>query len=398
MRIGVPALPPALQIFFTAADRLPEADAMRWSCLAAMSAVFAGGMILAPIVRAADPLWAYTHPEAKVLIGIEWQRAKSSVAGQMVRRQLSELGGSVTGASQGLDFIESIDRILLSAPGELGGNPADSPVLVALQGRLDRAALRKAMIPGTAVERYKGLDLLIPPRGAGQDMVAALVNDTLTLLGDRLSIELALSGGHGLRDAALRGRAEQMAAECDFWMIAAVPPVKSGIAPMDNPLAASFDNLLSMDLGLSLANGLGLKVNMEFTDAASAQSLALGTQMITSMLMGGPASSPEMSKIARSLNVEQTGPQLRFSLDIPMDLLEQGVMQARAGFEEAGPRTLEGLLGMRPQSGLVPGTRPTVTQPVAAAMPLEPQKRTIRIVGLADGDREIDYTVSGRRR
>jgi len=371
---------------------------MRWSCLAAMSAVFVGGMILAPVVRAAEPLWEYAHPEAKVLIGIDWQRAKSSPAGQMVRKQFAQIGGAMSAAAQGLDLFESLDRILLSAPGELSGTPADSPVLVVLEGRLDRGALRKAMIPGTAVERFKGHDLLIPPRGSNENLIAALVSETVTLLGDRVSIEEAITKGTGPRDAALRARAGQMAAECDFWMISAVPPIKPGLSPMDNPLGDSFDNLQSMDLGLSLASGLGLKVNMEFTDPASAQSLALGTQMMISMLMGGAASSPEMAKIARSLHVEQTGPRLRMQLDVPMELLEQGVIQARAGFEQVGPQTLEGLLGMRPQSGPLAGVRPATAQPVAPSLPVEPQKRTIRIVGLEDGDREINYTVGGRRR
>jgi hypothetical protein len=370
---------------------------MRWTCVAAMAAVILGGMIFAPGVSAADPLWAYTHPEAKILIGVDWQRAKASPTGQMLRRQLLEMTGALPGPAKGLGFIDSVERILISAPGELSGNTAESPVLVALQGRLDQAALRSSMVPGTAVERYRGADLLIPPRGEGQDVIAAVVNDSLTLLGDRASIELALTDLKGLRDATLRDRAGQMAYNCEIWMIAAVPPMKPGTAAEANPMAAGFDSIQAMDFGLSLSNGLGLKMNMEFADAASAQNMAMGVQMLNSMLMSNKSASPEMAKVARSLQVEQVGPRLRFNVDIPMDVLEKGILQAKAGFEEAAPKSLEGLLGMKPASGPVPGMRPSVTRAPEPAWPKEPVKRTIRIVGLDEGEREINYTVGGRR-
>lgn len=370
---------------------------MRWSYVAVMAAVLLAGMIFAPAVSAADPLWAYTHPEAKILIGVDWQRAKSSPAGQMMRRQLLEMTGALPGPAQGLGFLDSVERILISAPGELSGNTAESPVLVALQGRLDQAALRSSMVPGTAVERFRGVDLLIPPRGEGQDLIAAVVTDSLTLLGDRPSIELALTSGKGLRDAALLDRAGQMAAHCEIWMIAAVPPMKAGAAAEANPLAAGFDNVQAMDFGLDLSKGLGLKMNMEFADAASAQSMAMGVQMLNSMFMSNKSASPEMAQVARSLQVEQVGPRLRFNVDIPLDVLEQGILQAKAGFEEAAPKTLEGLLGIKPAPGPVPGARPSVTRASEPVRPKEPVKRTIRIVGLDEGEREITYTVGGMR-
>jgi hypothetical protein len=383
---------------------------MRWSCLAAMAAVVLGGMILAPRVHAEGLPWAYTHPESKVLIGVDWQRAKSSATGQMLRRQLTELGGARMDVSKGFDFIETVDHILISTPGELTGGLEASQVLIALAGRMDAALLRKTMIPGTAVERYRGIDLLIPPRGPdGQDLIAALVNESLTLIGDRASIEAALTEGQGMADRELRDRAAQLAETCEIWMIAATPPVRPEAAATAAPFVSGLDQLQAMDLGVSLANGLGLRMNLEFEDAASAQSLAMGTQMLTSMFMTGDGAPPEIAQIARGLQIEQTGSRLRMNLDIPLDVLEKGVLQARSGIEEAAPRTLEGLLGMRRGSGALAGIRPSVkgaAEPVTAAAavpprkpstPAQPVKRTIRIVGLEDGEREIEYTVGGRR-
>lgn len=367
---------------------------MRWTCLAAMAAVILGGMIFAPAVSAADPLWAYTHPEAKILIGVDWQRAKASPTGQMLRRQLIDLAGSRV---SGMEFADAVERITISAPGELSGTSGESPVLMVLEGKLDHAALRAAMVPGTAVERYQGVDLLIPPRDRGQELIAAVVSDSITLLGDRPSIELALSDGKGLRDATLRDRAGQLAYNSEIWMIASIPPIKPGSAAEVNPMAAGFDNVQAMDFGLSLSNGLGLKMNLEFADAASAQNMAMGVQMLNSMFMANKSATPEMAKVARSLQVEQVGPRLRFNVDIPMDVLEKGILQAKAGFEEAAPKSLEGLLGMKPASGPVPGVRTTPARASEPAWPREPVQRTIRIVGLDEGDREVTYTVGGKR-
>lgn len=364
---------------------------MRWSCLAAIAAVVLGAMLLAPNVRAADPLWNYTHPDAKVLIGIDWQRAKSSPAGQMIRRQLQATALPPVAAGKGLELFDSVQRILISAPGELSGNTGESPVLIALEGRLNPAALRKSMIPGTAVERFRGHDLLIPPRGQKQDLIACLVSDTLTLLGDRPSIELALAEPSGLRDGALRDRAQQMAFQSEIWMIADAPPMKSAPGDAANPLAAGLNDLKTMDFGLSLAKGLGLRMNLEFPDAAAAQQMALGAQVLTSMMVGGPSTPPELAKIARALQVEQVGAKLKMTLDIPIDVLEKGVIQAKSGFAESGPAAIEGLLGIRPAPGPVAGVR----APAAPPVPREPVKRTIRIVGAEGGDKEITYTSGG---
>lgn len=371
---------------------------MRWTCVAVLATAVLGGMNFAPGAPAADPLWLYAHPEAKILIGVDWQRAKASPTGQMLRRQLLEMTSALPGPAKGIGFIDSVERILISAPGELSGNAAESPVLVALQGRLDVAALRSSMIPGTAVERYRGVDLLIPPRGEGQDVIAAVVNDSLTLLGDRPSIELALTDGKGIRDATLRDRAGQMAHSSEIWMIAAVPPIKSGSAAEMNSMAAGFDNVQAMDFGLDLSKGLGLKMNMEFADAASAQNLAMGVQMLNTILMSNKSASPEMAKVARSLQVEQVGPRLRFNVDIPTDVLEEGILQAKAGLEEAAPKALDGLLGMKPVPVPVPGTQANAARAAEPARPKEPVTRTIRIVGLDEGDREITYTAGGQRK
>ena len=61
--------------------------------------------------------------------------------------------------------------------------------MVAVEGRVDRASMKKLMPAGTAVERFQGVDLFVPPKGQDTDMLLALVSDRVALIGDRDSIK-----------------------------------------------------------------------------------------------------------------------------------------------------------------------------------------------------------------
>lgn len=80
-------------------------------------------------------------------------------------------------------------------------------------------------------------------------------------------------------------------------------------------------------------------------------------------------------------------------------------MQVRSGVEQVSRKSLESLVGVGSQPGTIPGLRPSVSatgQTVSSVpriyppRPSQPVKRTIRIVGLEEGDKEISYTSPGR--
>lgn len=375
----------------------------------------AAALIFCPAVSAASPvravaqpaaaptdIWSYALPEAKLVAGVDWQRAKKSATGAMLMRKLMPAAGAKGKFTQtGMDFVDTLDRVLISAPeGAAGGQRG----LIVMTGKFDRAKLKKSMPAGTAIERMKGIDLFVPPSAKGDEMVAGFVNETLMLVGDRGSMIEVLDARTGIEDAALLDRAHQMEAENEIWLIADAPPgLVAGTAP---GAAQGIDDILSMELGINLRQGLGLKANLTMINAEKAQGAAMMAQMFSAFPASPKQEPSALAAIAKNIQVKVDGAVVKIDLQLPMAQLERAAAEARAGLEGMSRRTLESLVGVG-AGGTVPGMRPAYRSQTAvaaasspaAAPPVrnQPVKRTIRIVGLEEGDKEISYSSSGNR-
>ncbi|MBE0657051.1 MAG: hypothetical protein IH602_05130, partial [Bryobacteraceae bacterium] len=341
-------------------------------------------------------------PDAKIAAGIDWQRAKTSAAGQMISKRLVNAPGARSKVtSAGLDFVDGFDRLLVSAPAP--GQAGKQQVLLALSGKFDRAKLKKSLPAGTAIERFQGIDLFVPPSSKTDEMVAGFVSEKLLLLGDRESISSALASRSGLSDAALLERAKQMEARHEIWMLAdSLPemPATAGAAAMQG-----LQDILRAEIGIGLRSGMEMTANLTFADAEKAQGMAMFAQMLTAMPAGNDPASREMAAMAKSLRVNADGATVRATLSMSMAQLERAAMQVRSGVEQVSRRSLESLVGVGSQTGPIPGLRPSfgaTGQTVSSVpqihptRPAQPVKRTIRIVGLEEGDKEISYTSTGR--
>ena len=327
------------------------------------------------LANAADAdLWRWVHPEAKVILGVDWKRAKESPAGQLFQKQLKESDKS-SALAKGIPFLGTVDRILFSSPGGMDGRGKDSRLLIALDGEIDRELMKRNMVDGTVIERFSGVDLLIPPPDKGENMIAAVINERTALLGDRASIEQVLEGKAPFDNAGLRSRGERMAAGNEIWLVSAAPPLKS--APQGIPMPGNLDSIKALDLGISLASGFGLNASMRMADAEKARGFAAGIQMLSSLMISNQKAPPELADIARSLQVAQDGSQVTMNLNIPLEVLEKGMLRAKSGFETMGREAVAGML-----SGQMP--KPSKTR--------EPERTTIRIYGMEGGVKEIPLT------
>lgn len=351
--------------------------------------------------------WSWVHPEAKLIIGVNWKAARASQAGEMIARKMKELDVKRTKeSSKGIEFLETVDRILISTPETPGAaksvksltNPS---VLIYMQGTINRDNLKQSFGPGTATERYKGLDLFLPPPGKAQGLVAALVSESVVVLGDRPSVERALAGPQTSRNSQLLARVKRMQAECDIWMVTDEIPATPGAA---SPVSAAgvggtTDNLngmKAMDLGVSLRQDVRLRMNMVFPDAEKARGMATMTQLMASMASSDPKrGSPAMRELAKSLNVQAEGASVRLTLDVPLATLEEGVDRMGANLGKVGRSMAESMIGGGkpavpaagdPNSISVSGS---VSGGDARTTPKSPERNTIRIYGMEGGVKEI---------
>jgi hypothetical protein len=366
----------------------------KFNCLAVTIVAI---LLAAPALAQDDILWRYARPDATMLLGLDWRKAKSSPAAEMLKKQFGQAAVSSSGSPLALEFLEQVDQVLLSTSGGVaslsGPGGKQAPMVAAIAGRIDRARLKKLMVDGVAVERWRGVDLLIPPKSAGSEAVMAIVSGSLALMGDRASIEEALSGQGGVRDAALFERARALASECEFWLAGTAPPSMPGSA---DPAMKQLEDVESMDLGVSLRNGFGLRVNLGMKSPESAQAMALMTQMTAGMMVNTPQSG-EMAGILRGMKVNVEGNRLSMAIDMPLAAFERALRNVQSAAGEMGARSLESLIGAGAPSAsrmirtkIDEGPAPEGTVRIPAASP-EPETRTIRIVGLEEGEREVKY-------
>lgn len=346
-------------------------------------------------------LWRYVHPEAKFLLGVDWQKAKVSSVGKMLSRKLAEQKGlKVSRTSQGLDMLDKVNLILVSSP-TIEGMSEESPgrVLVALEGKFDKAEFRRLMPDGTAVERFKGADLFVPLKAKKDELLAAYVSEQFALLGDRTSLAEVLDGaGAGIKDQTLLERATSLASRCEMWLVANAPPTAKDAPSPAGPMQ-QLQDLDSLDLGVGLSKGLGLEMNMNMKTVESAQGISMMAQMFLGMAANQTRESDELSRALRSMKVSQNGRQVHMALNISTATLERGMVAMKSSIETKGRQAMEAML-----AGGFAGTKAAPARPAATAgaeqasmvpppppRPAQPLKRTIKIVGLESGDREVSY-------
>jgi hypothetical protein len=387
---------------------------MRRSTILAAGATILGALIFCPEVNATEPsVWQYLYPGTKTIVGIDWQRAKGSPTGKMIARHLAQ-SGDFKAAAQGTEILELIDRVLISTSGRpVADGQRVPPAVIAIQGRLSREVLLKVAPKGTAVQKFKGADLFVPFNSKADEPLVALINEQFAVMGDRESLALVLDG-QGSVEQELMARALQMASECEIFIVSRESFADAAGASPEGPQGMKqLQDIEAVDLGISLAKGLGLKGAITSKDPASAQSLAMMAQLFTTMAASDPKqANSELGKIARSLKVSTEGKTVHLSLDIPVAQLERGVVQMKASAKEFGAKTLESLVGVSPKPGSIPGLRPAASPqlaqasapqvtgqpPVRPQQPAQPVKRTIKIVGLDSGDKEITYQSAGAQR
>ena len=268
-----------------------------------------------------DP-WRLVHPQAKWILGVDWGRARNSAAAQILQRQFAGAQTTLSSTGMGLGALTSVERIIASGLA-LEGAMKEAPegFIVAIEGKIDRSRLKKELPPGTAMEKFRGADLFVPPKAKPNEPLLAVVGDGLMLMGDRKALNLVLSGKGGVLDADLAGRAARLASESEIWIAATVPPEKQ---PQRAGNPDPLQGLERVEMGISLRDGLRLTALLAADTEQSAQNMA-GLAQFAGM-MGGENSAASW---LRQLRVVQKGKEVALSMDVPAKDLERSMRWAK---------------------------------------------------------------------
>ena len=344
------------------------------------------GMALGLVAQSTSlpTFWRYSHPDAKVLVGIDVKSIGDSPFGSRLINEFAQTGFKAKAQAIGLDFLNETERLLLSSPGtDPGAGEDNAPFVIAVQGKFDLPKIRAFVrSKGAKHTLYRQVELLTPQDGSkGRDFVIALVSPQTIVVGETASVKAALdhhSSADGSASAnPLYQRAVELAGIHDIWFTSEVPP--SSLSE-NNPATALLAEVEGFEGGLSFRGGLGLEVNLNTASSEGAQRLAGGLEAFVQMAdFGGDAKRASPAELLKKLRIGSDATQVKLALSFNQAELNRGIDEMKVSFRTGATKTIAAAPSGA-QSGL----------PIKQEPEIDPAKPLlIRIYNADGGTREI---------
>jgi hypothetical protein len=336
-------------------------------------AILAALLACAPLTaQDAATMWQFAPAGTKVFIGIRWHNIEESAIGRDLRQQLADAGFA------GMPFsgmLKDIDEAVIASPGKQPDDPEDkqAPVLIRVSGRFPTGDFERMMAAqGAHAQLYRQKRVYRQKKDS--DMAVTLVDERTFLLGDAPSVFAALDRLEWPSPSAnpLVANAAKLREDCDIWALFAVAPTElAGRLAPDLPL---IEDVRGLELGVSLRNGLDMRLGLDTDSEASATKLAdelrKGLKLAAKDLQQGAdrVKSADLAAAAKKIQIAADKSMVRLTLRLDAGELERGLAEAAR-------------------------RRRAALAAVAVTLPARPPhvapKQTIRIEGLDDGPKEI---------
>lgn len=339
-------------------------------------------MVLAPFIASAqtDPaLLRFVHPDAKALISIDWKRVRQSHLGTMIREKW--IDGNAGGAIPGVEFLDDIDRFLISSPGR---NPLDvsteeAPMLVVVAGHFDLAKVRKVLDShGVKPQMFNNVQVYRPQGKSGKEMAFVLLDAQTILIGDAHSVFASLE--HSAFPIApdsnlLLARATQIDSNYDVWALMTTPRVLASDRLMDMFTGGELGTEAhGFEIGFSLRNGFTVDATVMFQSETAAKRMASELSRLLKLTIKDKMGEPAMLDMEKKLKVASEGMLVKIAMHMTQQELDQNAKIFAVSH--------------KPPAAPLAEIRPLV---IPAPPAPKPEKKVIRIEGLDEGTREIPY-------
>ena len=353
------------------------------------------GLLLPPMaVRAqTDPaLWRYVHPNSKALIGIDWHRLNTSHVGTILREKWINTNGATV---PGIEFLDDIDRVLISSPGrESDDQAAEPPILIVVRGKFDPAKIRHALTShGAKAQMFNNIAVYRPQGKSGKDLAFVVLDAQTILIGDARSVFQSLDLNRSPETAApstpVSARASELDANYEVWAIIQGTGAIAGNRLTELFSGGAFGSAepQTFEAGISVRNGLAAEIHLTLPNEPLARRMASDLSDLFKTMAKDKAADPSMADLTKKLKVVSDGATAKITLHLTPQELEKNARIFAASHKTQGPAAAVAA-GPAASIPVVP-VRPVVTPPPAA--PAKPERGTIRIEGLDEGTREIPY-------
>ncbi len=354
--------------------------------------------------------WRYSHPDAKVLMGLDVRGILNSPLGQKMFQDLKSMGAKWTGSANAdeLSLFTGIERVFISAPAQgLGMQPTQQKeMVVAIQGAFDLAKLRRMVTSKGQKKMYKGIELWTETAAqpGKSDMNLAMVSPQLLLLGDPASLKAAIdnhaaAGPEKAYDPVFL-RATELAPLYEFWFVGNIPPkaLAGGGDGAPSPFSG-FDSVESFEAGISVKQGMQLQFNLNAQSPGEASKIAQGLAGMMMFATASQANAPELGEFLKRVKFGSAGAQVQVSAAWTQPELEAGMKQMQARITADATKSMANVpvrpaangaaewnvAPQAPAQGTIANAEPaTPVEPPQPAGPL-----TVKILNAEGGSKEL---------
>jgi hypothetical protein len=279
-------------------------------------------------LQAADPvLLNLLMPDAKVVAGINVQKAKTSPFGQFLLTQLPA-GAELTEFSTvtGFDPRQDLVEVLMAS------NAEQKTGLAVARGTFNIPQITAAVLKDGShtVQTYNGAKIVVPTATTGDQHAIGFLSSSIAMVGDLASVKAAIdrSGTGNSIDPVLAAKISGYSA-ADAWSVTIAPISSLDKNPTDknNPIAGALKTIQAASGSVTFASPVLISAEAQALNDQDATSLSDVLKFVVGMVVGNADSAP-FAAILQTLDVTTDHTTIRVKLSIPEDQLEELIKNA----------------------------------------------------------------------
>jgi hypothetical protein len=309
-----------------------------------------------PVLASVDAgLLALVPPDAKVISGMDLERARSSEFGQYMTGKMNTTDHDFDEfvRDTGFDPRRDLQQVLFAVAGpDAGGQPSSFAVLA--RGNFDQERIRTAATAkGVAPQTFQGVVMFVDKSQTGKTenkgpSAFAFLGDGIAVMGDTATVKkiIANRGSASVLDPAMQAQVSKVGGDNDAWFVSFLSGEHlanhlnqaqanaNGSNQPQNPMlsqAQALQSVLQASGGMHFGNTVDLSFDAVTRSPKDASSLADVVRFFASMVQMSRQKDPRADIAASAfdnMNLTTDGDAMHFSISLPEKSLEQLIERA----------------------------------------------------------------------
>jgi hypothetical protein len=280
------------------------------------------------LLTAADPgLLKLVPADARMIAGIDVDRARNSAFGQRIMAQIKEddKGFQEFVAATGFDPRRDMREVVVA------GTETTNKGLVLMRGAFDMARIRATLVAkGATAVSYQGVELWSTSGAKGGEGAISILDSTLAVAGseDMVKAALDLRNAPSSLPAPLASKINTWSANYDAWFVANGPLGANAarMGTLNGSANIPIDSVQEAAAGVRIRADLEIAAEAVMRSPQDATALADIVRFLASMVRGNAGKNgidENTLKILDTLQVSTAGSVTRLSVTVPEQSLEK---------------------------------------------------------------------------